>query len=185
MIRELQQWFDRLERKKKGVLGEVRGYSAEELRFRPGVGEWSAIEVLDHLAKVERGLVDRVRRELPEGNPVTLKDGVGARMVILVMKSPMRVKVPRAAKVVLPEALASLAEVEERWSEGRKEMSELLERLGAEHLKRGLFRHPVSGWMTIAQALEFLVAHMGHHDGQLRRLKRGRADAAPSRSRFR
>jgi len=173
MIPVLGQSFESLERKKEVVLAEVADLTAEQLSFRPGAGEWSVMEVLDHLAKVERALMDRVRRELPEGNPVTMRDRLGARMVILVMRSRMRVKVPGTAKAVLPEEPASLTEVEERWSKEREEMGALLGGLRTEQLECGLFRHAVGGWMTIAEGLEFLAVHMRHHDAQLRRLKRG------------
>jgi hypothetical protein len=49
-----------------------------------------------------------------------MRDRLGARMLILVMRSRMRVKVPGTAKAVLPEQAASLTEVEARWSKERE-----------------------------------------------------------------
>ena len=121
--------------------------------------------------KVEKGLLESVQDQLPNGTPLKFKDQMGALFIIAVMQSPMRVKVPASASMVLPDVMADTSETAVRWSEVREDMANLLRSLRPEQLRCGLFRHPVSGWMTMRQALAFLSAHLRHHDYQLNRLK--------------
>lgn len=164
-------WFEKLEMQKQKVLAGVARLSAAQLRFRPEPTGWSVSDVLDHLMKVEKALLETVQANLPDGTPLQLIDRVGALFIIAVMQSPIRVKVPASASMVLPDATADTSETAMRWSEVREEMADILRSLRPEQLRCGLFRHPVSGWMTMAQALAFLSAHLRHHDYQLNRLK--------------
>ena len=174
MTPAIWRWFERLETQKQKVLTDVAGLSAAQLRFRPEPTAWSVPDVLDHLIKVEKALLEAVQDQLPNGTPLKFKDRVGASFIIAVMHSPMRVKVPASASMVLPESRADSSKIAARWSEVREEMADLLRSLRPEQLSCGLFRHPVSGWMTMAQALAFLSAHLRHHDYQLNRLKSAR-----------
>jgi len=83
-----------------------------------------------------------------------------------------RVKVPPAALTVLPEVITDDASsIATHWEQVRGEMGILLQSLQPNQLGRGLFRHPVSGWMTMRQAIAFLSAHLRHHGYQIDRLK--------------
>jgi uncharacterized damage-inducible protein DinB len=163
--------FEKLETQKQKVLADVGRLSAAQLRFRPEPTAWSVSDVLDHLVKVEKALLGAVQDQLPDGTLLKFKDRVGTLFIIAIMQSPVRVKVPSTAAMVLPEATADTSETAMRWSQVREEMADMLRSLRPEQLRCGLFRHPVSGWMTMAQALKFLSAHLRHHDYQLNRLK--------------
>jgi len=164
-------WFEKLETQKQDVLADIARLSPTQLRFRPEQTAWSVSEVIDHLVKVEKALLEAARGQLPNGTPLKFNDRVGALFIIGIMQLPMRVKVPASASMVLPEATADTSEIAMRWSAVREEMAEMLRSLRPEQLRCGLFRHPVSGWMTMARALAFLSAHLRHHDYQLNRLK--------------
>jgi hypothetical protein len=111
-----------------------------------------------------------VKAKLLNGTARGLRDRIGAIFTIGLMLSPMRVKAPASATAILPQTTEDPAETALRWKEVRTEMADLLGRLRTDQLGCGLFRHPVSGWMTIQQALTFLSAHMQHHIYQLNRL---------------
>ncbi len=140
--------------------------------FRPDAASWSALDVISHLVKVEAAFIRRVKDSLPEGNAVTMKERFRALVVVGVMRSPARVKVPAGAAAVLPESSVSLAELAAEWSEVRRQMRLLLDSIPTDQMRRGFSKHPVSGWMSIPMALRFLSAHLHHHEYQLRRLER-------------
>jgi DinB superfamily len=175
----IRRRFDILERQKRTVLSTAERFSAAHLRFQPAPDEWSVLDVLDHLIKVESASLEAVRKELPAGTPITLKDRAGALLITSLMLTPARVKVPAGAAMVLPEAnlpeavlpQADLSRTAARWNDVRQQMTDLLSSLRPEQLEVGLFRHPVSGWMNMANALRFLSAHLRHHEYQLNRLK--------------
>jgi uncharacterized damage-inducible protein DinB len=172
MTPSLRPSFDDLQRRKRAVLFGLSAWSEERLCLQPAPASWSALDVLDHLLKVEQGWLDAVRSNLPDGHPVALRDRLGAWAVLCVMRSPMRVKVPDSASQVLPEKAADLSLITQQWQAAREEMAQLLTDLSPKQLRCGLFRHPVSGWMAIRQALAFLSAHLQHHGYQLRRIQR-------------
>lgn len=167
----VRRWFEKLERQKADVLSEISGWSAERLRFQPSPSSWSTLAVLDHLVKVEESLLLALQSSLPDGHSVPFKDRLGGLAVTCVMLSPMRVKVPTAAKIVVPDTVSDPLLVTNRWNKTRAELANLLNRLSPMQIRRGLFRHPVSGWMTVQRTLAFLSAHLGHHRYQLKRLR--------------
>jgi uncharacterized damage-inducible protein DinB len=171
MTRAILRRFERLERQKCSILSGVMRLSAAQLHFRPAPAAWSVLDVLDHLIRVEKALLEAVREHLPSGAPLTFRDRVRAWLLTAVMLTPIRVKVPASASVVWPERTADLPEAAASWDDVRGRMANLLGSLQPEQRYRGLFRHPVSGWMTMADALAFLAAHLRHHEYQLNRLK--------------
>ncbi len=175
MLKTAAVWdmFDRLERQKEAVLSRVVSWPKERLLFRHESNSWSTLDVVDHLVKVERSSLAAIRSSLPGGHPVTLKDRLGAFVVISIMKSPMRVKVPSSASEVFPDSEADLVSVSEHWNQTRVILRKVLDSLSADQLRCGLLRHPVAGWMTMSGAMDFVSAHMRHHEFQLRRLEKG------------
>lgn len=171
MHNRFQAAIERLERQKTKVLSDAIQFSEQRLRYRPNASTWSALDILDHVVKVENASFDVVRRNLPHGHPIGLKDRVGAFMVTTVMKTTIRVKVPAGANMVLPAEVADLSEISSRWNKTRDAMRALTEELADAQFRVGLFRHPVAGWMNISQTLGFLSAHLQHHVFQIHRLK--------------
>lgn len=168
----LQRSFDRLEQQKAALLSDVAIWPAERVCFRPNPAAWSALDVLDHLVKVEKAAFEFIQKQLPKGAPVTLKDQLGRLMVICVMKSPMRVKAPSSvAEAIQPAQASDQVAIAAEWQQTRTELYNLLQSIQPDQMRRGLFHHPVSGWMTLPQAMAFLSAHLGHHNYQLKRLK--------------
>jgi len=153
------------------LLFRVQPWSAAQLNFRLASKEWSTLEVLDHLSKVEQNVLSALKSNVSQGHAITLKDRIGSIMVNLVMLSPLKVKVPPGAKVH-PDAEPDLPAISRRWTEAQSEMAELLNSLSTTQWQVGLFHHPRSGWMTIGQTLSFLSAHMRHHEYQLARIAR-------------
>jgi len=173
----IQKKFAKLEEQKERLLSDISKLPAKRLRFRPNPKTWSILEILDHLVKVEDSIMNMVRQNLPDGNQVSPIDRLGAVMVTSMMKTTIRVKVPAQATMVLPQDVDGLAEIETRWNLTRTEMSRLLSSLQNEQLKCGLFRHPVGGWMTMAQTLGFISAHLKHHVFQINRVSAAGRDA--------
>jgi hypothetical protein len=171
MLPALGRRFEKLEWQKGKLLAELTQWPASRLCFRPNPEGWSALEVLDHLIKVEKGILDAVREQLAGGSPITFTNRAGAWLVISVMHSPLRVRVPDKVRFVLPQTENDLAELAANWCEIRQQLGNLLKSLPPSHLRCGLFQHPVSGWMNIGSTLAFLSAHLHHHGYQLKRLK--------------
>jgi hypothetical protein len=174
------EWMRRIEQQKSAMLATVSAWPAELQALHPTNGGWSALEVLDHLVRVEVGISAEVAKGLAQPQRLGIRDRVGFVFVERVFLSRRRVKVPQAVKeLVLPGRDLGLGEIAARWERTRADLARLGREVEASGCRGGVFRHPVSGWMSFERVLRFLSAHMVHHGYQLERI--GAAVGATSR----
>jgi uncharacterized damage-inducible protein DinB len=169
-LRKVQCAFERLERQKRNLLAEVATWTEGERRFRPGPQSWSALDVIDHLVRVECESLTHIQARLSERRPVTIRERIVARIVFAVMLSPLKIKVPAGVPSVLPGGSPEEDAILIRWHDVRKNMKVLSDGLLPNQLTCALFHHPVSGSMRMLDALTFLSVHLTHHRYQLRRI---------------
>ena len=162
--------FAGLERQKADILAKVRDWPADRLAYRSAAREWSAAEIIDHLVKVEHAILGAVRRGVQEPHPVGVADRLHSLLIYLLLRTPSRVRVPRSAPEVLPAQDVDLDDAITQWKATRIDLRALLSEVDAGAMRAGVFRHPVSGWMTLPQVLRFFSVHMHHHVFQLDRV---------------
>ena len=172
MVDNVSRVFQTLELQKRALLDRIAAWPTEQRQFRPAPGRWSALDIVDHLVRMEETALVGVQTNLPHGHPVRIIDRLSGMLVNGLMRSPIRIRVPAGVPAVLPDGAADLDALGNRWAEIRKEMASLLCLLAQEQLHTGLVRHPVAGWMSILQGMRFLSAHLIHHEYQLDRLER-------------
>ena len=163
--------FARLEQQKAEMLASLEDWSAARLNYRPASDQWSAAQVIDHLIRTEIGILVTVRRDLSQPHPLTLRDRLGVILLRRVYRSPRRVKVPPSATQVSPAAEVDFLACLTRWEQTRNSLSVLLANAPPSANKGGVFRHPVAGWMTLPQVIDFFSDHLLHHGFQLTRLR--------------
>jgi hypothetical protein len=169
---EILRAFENLECQKQALLERLASWPPQTIHYRPVNAGWSAIDVIDHLVRVENGLIASLRANLPHGSPLALGDQIRAFFLTALMRTPVRVKVPSAAASTMPAPGLELTGVITEWNTVRSRLRGLLDSVSLSQLRRGVFHHPVSGWMTVGQALAFLSAHIRHHEYQLRSIRR-------------
>jgi hypothetical protein len=162
--------FARLEHQKTEMLAGLECWPPDLLTRQPEAEAWCAVQVLDHLVRTETGITARARLGLADPHPVGVRDRMGVALLDRVFRSEHRVKVPAGATTVLPAVCPSLLSVLERWERGRRELQGVLAAPEVATVQDGVFRHPVAGWMTFEQVLQFFSVHMIHHGYQLRRI---------------
>lgn len=172
MISRVSPSFSILETQKDAILARVSSWAPEKRQFRSRPGNWCALEILDHLARVEETAIQAVKANLPDGYPVRPWHRVSGAIANVAMRSRIRIRVPKGVPTVLPDGRADLDAVAARWSQNRRLMAAMLDDLTPEQSVRGLVKHPVAGWMTIAQGMQFLSSHLTHHGYQLDRIER-------------
>ena len=164
--------WNQLDRGKAAFLSFVSSWDEARLRCRPDPASWSALEVLDHVIKVESAFFSEMRKNAGLGDRPGFADRIRGHVVITVMNLPVRVRVPAQAAMVHPNQLCELGELLVEWDTLRAELRAWTEQQTLSHPERGIVRHPVSGWLTLSQSLAFLAAHLRHHRYQLQRIKR-------------
>lgn len=168
----LRRLFERLTRQKETLLSGLSGLSHAELTWRPEPGVWCALDIVDHLVKVEECFINEIEDNLSLKMPVAPIDRFRAYGIFSVMLSPMRVGVPGSAARMLPGATSSLTQLADRWTDVRIKLAKRLALLAPGEMLFGVLRHPVSGWMDVRLSLVFLSAHLHHHTYQLKRLRK-------------
>lgn len=163
--------LEQLDVQQGDLLLRVDGWSPARLAFRPELQSWSAVQVFDHIAKVETEIVRTARSGLANPHRIGPRDRLGNRFVESIFRSGRRVKVPTSVPQVLPGAAPEMPAVLAQWAEARRSLAHLVEAVPPEVKRRGIFRHPVAGWMTLSGVLTFFSVHRLHHGYQLDRLR--------------
>ena len=122
MMSPVAKAFAELTRQREEILAGAAGLTAQGLRYRPRAGEWSTLEVLDHLVRVEEATGPTLRKHLAGAQKVSLRERLGAKCVLAVMRTSIRIKVPAGAKAMLPVEPEGLEVVALRWEAAREEL---------------------------------------------------------------
>jgi len=165
----LQQRLRALDERRCALLDDVEALSAERLTARPRPGKWSILEIVEHLVLAERDVL----RNLPEpsqlvGRKRGLKARVSYPMVVFVLKHGIPVEVPSPRMV--PTGSASLAGLRRAWDESQQWLRSYVDGLGPDGFGRAVFEHPVTGPLTVAQAVRLGQVHVETHARQISRL---------------
>jgi hypothetical protein len=162
--------YDAIERRKRDLLAQLSALSSAQLAFRPQPDAWSLAEVADHLVRLEAVVLAGVEKGLPEHKRrPRLRQRLMRPLVGLVLRSPLRVKVP--TPVVVPRRDRTLDEVTQEWDEVRAALSGRLAGLDPARLGEPVMLHPIGGPADASAALRFIASHFDHHLHQVRRLR--------------
>jgi hypothetical protein len=152
------------------VEAEFATLTAEQLGFRPREHAWSMAEVLDHIVRVERSVLEGARK--PGVNRTRWRSKPHRRLLTwLVFSLGLKIRVPERVKHVAPEAGAAAADVLGRWAAVRDDMRTFLASLRADQMGQLAIKHPIAGPFAYRDFLAFLEWHLKHHRRQLRRVR--------------
>jgi DinB superfamily len=165
-----QRLFARIESHRREIIAEADQLTAEQLTFRPTPNAWSALDVVEHLVKVEEAIAERARPREPRGpvETVRAKAALGLMRVLFLARGRIRVPV----QGVLPLCGVTLSDLARRWEAAQVALRERLETFEPGDWSRPMMRHPLIGRLTPAESLNFLHWHMGHHQRQIARIRR-------------
>lgn len=165
--------FRLLQMQKDSFLHDLGSWNPAQLGFSCKPGSWSALQVLDHVVRTERGILAEMQQNVRQCDRVPFVHRVKSDLLILLMRSAARVKVPSlVAPVILPGYEPDLSELTAAWNDTQTQLGQWVGELRENQSACAGFRHPVSGWMSVLQAILFLAAHVRHHRYQLERIRR-------------
>lgn len=177
MLPALDSCFKTIESQRLALLGELKPLSSEQLTFKPAADSWSVTEVMEHLVIAEELSLKALERPAPPAaeRGSALRSGLKLRLLDLAFRLPVRIKVP--SERLRPTGTATLLQLAERWGEARCRLAGVLDAVTPELLGDPRWRHPILGWLTSAQWVDFIEMHTRHHTRQVRRI---RAALAPT-----
>jgi uncharacterized damage-inducible protein DinB len=148
------------------------GLNLQQATFKPTPDAWSVAEILEHLSKVDRALVNRIDKlvaELEETGTCTActnffpfsMNSIAERARDQKFKSP---------EPVLPITGFSIQESIVKLQASRADLVAMQPRLEARDLSETTFPHFVFGQLNIYQWLAFFGMHENRHRKQIDRL---------------
>jgi uncharacterized damage-inducible protein DinB len=170
MISELREKFERYDRTRRALLGDLANLNDDQLKRKPSPSEWSILQIVQHLVLAERD----VMQYLPEPKElIHRKRGLRARIfyvvVLLILRWNIRVPVP--SKGMVPDGNTSLSELHQQWDENLRWFRGYLDSLEPEDLKRAVFSHPIAGPLAGPQAGTLAQYHFETHLRQIKKVK--------------
>ena len=172
MLPALQRRLEDMQSRRRRTLDELAAASPEQREFHPRPGAWSLVDVARHLAIVDGKTTRVLAQRRVTGIPrKPLLDALVRQPALwLYFGSPYRAKIP--AQSVAPDPAKSLEQVRADWESAHGMLGAHLETIGAADMGTIVYRHPVGGYMTVLEALRFLVEHHDHHRNQMNRIRR-------------
>ncbi|GIV43062.1 MAG: PadR family transcriptional regulator [Bacteroidia bacterium] len=162
--------FDTLESLRLEILQLTEGIDNEILKKKPSDAEWSVIEICNHLMVIEQLSIGYIRNKIEKADqakPVNFQSKLKGWILRIALSLPLRFKAPKAvSQIPAPKTFADLSMI---WDMTRKELWKVIEKVPEGSYNKAFFKHPISGYMTIEDMLDFFIVHTKHHIKQIKR----------------
>jgi len=152
------------------MVAEVGALAPEQLAFRPAAESWSVLDVVEHLVKVEEGIVSRIKKREPRTWGEAARAWLALELMSVYFVLGRRFKVPSQA--VQPQGGTTLTTLGTRWEAAQQALRRAIDGLGSADFARPMMRHPILGLLTPVETLSFIVRHIAHHRRQIARIRR-------------
>ena len=170
-VHKLTASLDLLNRKRLALLESMASLPPDILARQPGPKRWSLLQVLQHLVIAERdvlqGLPEPSRLVHQKRNPLNY---INYAIVLLILKWGIPVPVPSAEMV--PDGDATFQELCDQWDRNVDWFKSYIDGLNATTAGLAVFKHPVTGPLTCAQALHIGRLHLENHIRHINRIQR-------------
>lgn len=170
MTPRISRLLSRIADQRLAALAEAGAMSADQLVFRPGQGSWSVLEVLEHLVRVEEGILSRVRERAPRTWQEAARARVALELISVYFLLGRRFRVP--VQGIVPQGGVTLTDLAGRWEAAQRGIRGTLDGFRPADFARPLMRHPALGLLTPRETLIFILRHIGHHRRQIARIRR-------------
>ena len=146
---------------RKGLMNRVALLSEEKQRTKPKPGDFSALDMLGHMAIVEDLSVSFINPTLEFG--LNLKPAKPNFLYRVIMKGMTKGRKVPTSKEFEPRFTPTLEAVTEHWDGSR---AKILSHLRAHPNDPTAIRHKLFGRLSAFQLLDLLDGHCGYHDIQ-------------------
>ncbi len=159
-----------IDSKRTTLLDRAASLEPSRLTAHPRPGKWSILEIIEHMVIAEEDVLgDFATLDRREHRPRGLRNRLLYRLVMFILTHDIPVRAP--SRAMIPSGDRSLAELRARWEENHRLLRRYVEALDEAGTKRAVFRHPVTGPITVSQALHMLEVHLDRHTRQIRALE--------------
>jgi|YNPMSStandDraft_2_1061718.scaffolds.fasta_scaffold02651_4 hypothetical protein len=162
--------FDTLESLRQNIHKLADNLDHEILKKKPSENEWSILEICNHLMVIEQLSIGYIRHKIEnvdKAKPAPFKHRLFTLILKIALKLPLKFKAPKnVSQIPVPKSFTDLMMI---WDMTRKELWKVIEKIpdGAYH--KAFFKHPLAGYMTISDMLDFFILHQKRHMKQIKR----------------
>ena len=165
--------YKQLRDREEALLFDYENLGTAVISKKPDGQSWALREISHHLMLVESGIFDAIQKNLSD--PSSPKQaGVRSQLSLWLIKRLLngvfRFKVP--VKRVLPREDVRFDEVRSAWQDLHARWPVVIENLNEDLLNSKVFKHPVFGWLSLSQTIQFLISHTDHHLAQVERTRK-------------
>ncbi len=167
------QWkaqFETLESLRKDILKLTEGKENDILKKKTSENEWSVLEICNHLMVIEQLSIGYIRNKIEKADqakPVNFKSKIKTILLKIALKLPLKFKAPKTVtQIPAPKTFSDLNMI---WDMTRKELWKVIEKVPEGSYHKAFFKHPITGYMTIEDMLDFFILHTKHHIKQIKR----------------
>ncbi len=162
-----------IDRQLDRLLSELSAVDESRLIKSPGEGQWSPVQVLQHLMLSENGSMQYVRKKTQSGyaglKPSDWQGKLRSLLVGFYLSLPFKFKAPAVVDTPQFPEVKSFEEIREGYLQTRRRLGELLQGLPEEAFHVLAYRHPLGGRMDLNGMLHFFAAHFERHEKQIKR----------------
>ena len=176
----LQSAFESMEQKRSTLLNHLASLPHESLNHSPGPGQWSPLEVVNHLVESEglsRAYIQKKLKYRTRIPKTGLPHAIRTKFGLMYMRGSIKMKAPSYMKKMSTEM--DFQTLRNKWDEGRNELEGILAAFPEELMKNAVLKHPLGGRINISQTMQFLEAHFDRHHKQIMKLVTDGASTKP------
>lgn len=165
------QIFQAIDKTRERIFKRVEELSDEQLNSRTAPNAWSVTEIVEHLAKIEAGLLRIMRVMLTKAESVSQTSN-GSHIEIKPFSLNEFIERARKEKYTAPESVSpsgkgNLADSLAQLRRSREELHSLRPRIEAIDLSAVSYPHPAFGPLNFYQWLVFIGIHEERHLRQI------------------
>jgi len=147
------------------VLASVSNLTDDQLNEGKEEGNWSIMQVLDHLYLMEHAIVHTISKQLVKGETKTTSEKP------IQFTTDRSVKVDAPAFVIPPNEFTSLKEMNIKLSKSRELLNHVISSANPTLFEQRTYPHPVFGDLSLNQWIPFIGLHEKRHLAQIEELK--------------
>lgn len=160
-----------LSQERDALLDRLAALSPEARSAAQAPGAWSPLEIAEHVYRAEAAIIRGAEKQVAAGDdrkPVGERSRARVGLLHTAMRAPKKIRVPEGARGVHPEGMA-YEDLRAAWADVGRRLDALVAGFPAGLTETPLLRHPISGALTLADALRFLQLHAARHRRQIER----------------
>lgn len=142
----------------------------EEVMYAPmAKHKWNMVQTLQHLNTAFSVSLTYLQYKLSQNsrfeyNPVAAY--FRSALLDFSLNTNIRFKAP--PQLAVPQQNVTLDAVQQEWKKLKTELTAVLNQLTEDQLRTNVFKHPVAGRMKAQHMLSFFLAHLKHHERQIK-----------------